>query len=75
MIADKEAASADNIVSSLRASFKDEKTRGVILRINSQEASWKLFQFLFLLDKFQEVLGRQRIQSAMLANRVNVGFQ
>lgn len=39
MIADKEAASADNIVSSLRAAFKDEKTRGVILRINSPGGS------------------------------------
>jgi protease IV len=39
MIADKEAASADNIVSSLRAAFKDEKTRGVVLRINSPGGS------------------------------------
>lgn len=39
MIADKEAASADNIVSSLRAAFEDENTKGVILRINSPGGS------------------------------------
>ncbi|MCS3466977.1 protease-4 [Pseudomonas sp. JUb42] len=35
MIADNEMASADNIVGSLREAFKDEKTKGIILRINS----------------------------------------
>ena len=35
IIADDEKASADNIVSALRSAFEDEKTRGVILRINS----------------------------------------
>ncbi|MFS2159617.1 S49 family peptidase [Pseudomonas sp. Pseusp122] len=35
MIADSEMASADNIVGSLREAFKDEKTKGIILRINS----------------------------------------
>jgi protease-4 len=35
LIADGENASADNIVSALRTAFEDEKTRGVILRINS----------------------------------------
>ncbi len=39
MIADKEAASADNIVGSLRAAFKDTNTKGVILRINSPGGS------------------------------------
>ncbi|WP_296255127.1 MULTISPECIES: signal peptide peptidase SppA [unclassified Pseudomonas] len=39
MIADTEAASADNIVGSLRAAFDDEKTKGVILRINSPGGS------------------------------------
>ena len=35
IIADGESASADNIVSALRSAFEDEKTEGVILRINS----------------------------------------
>ncbi|MEE3509081.1 signal peptide peptidase SppA [Pseudomonas sp. 10C3] len=39
MIADKETASADNIVGSLRAAFEDSKTKGVILRINSPGGS------------------------------------
>ncbi|WP_070887098.1 signal peptide peptidase SppA [Pseudomonas sp. D1-3] len=39
MIADKEAASADNIVGSLRAAFKDPNTKGVVLRINSPGGS------------------------------------
>ncbi|MGV8863691.1 MAG: S49 family peptidase [Pseudomonas sp.] len=39
MIADKEPASADNIVGSLRAAFEDSKTKGVILRINSRGGS------------------------------------
>ncbi|WP_282372051.1 signal peptide peptidase SppA [Pseudomonas sp. PS02290] len=39
MIADTEAASADNIVGSLRKAFEDEKTKGVILRINSPGGS------------------------------------
>ncbi|MBS7724228.1 S49 family peptidase [Pseudomonas lalucatii] len=39
MIADKEAASADNIVGSLRAAFEDAGTRGVVLRINSPGGS------------------------------------
>ncbi|KIP96578.1 MULTISPECIES: signal peptide peptidase SppA [Pseudomonas] len=39
LIADKEAASADNIVGSLRAAFKDPNTKGVILRINSPGGS------------------------------------
>lgn len=39
MIADNEAASADNIVGSLRAAFEDQKTKGVVLRINSPGGS------------------------------------
>lgn len=39
MIADQEEASADNIVTSLRAAFEDTKTKGVILRINSPGGS------------------------------------
>ena len=39
VIADKEAASADNIVASLRAAFEDPKVKGVVLRINSPGGS------------------------------------
>lgn len=39
MIADREEASADNVVGSLRAAFEDAGTRGVILRINSPGGS------------------------------------
>lgn len=39
MIADQETASADNIVSALRAAFKDKGTKGVVLRINSPGGS------------------------------------
>ena len=39
MIADEENASADNIVGSLRAAFKDAGTRGIVLRINSPGGS------------------------------------
>ncbi|AYC33410.1 S49 family peptidase [Pseudomonas cavernae] len=39
MIADKEAASADNVVGSLRKAFEDPSTKGVILRINSPGGS------------------------------------
>src|SRR5476649_1903652 len=39
VIADKESASADNIVSSLRAAFDDPKVKAVILRINSPGGS------------------------------------
>lgn len=35
IIADGETASADNIASALRNAFEDEKTKGIILRINS----------------------------------------
>ncbi len=39
VIASDEAASADSIVSGLRAAFKDETTAGIILRINSPGGS------------------------------------
>lgn len=39
MIADQERASADNIVSALRAAFKDKNTKGIVLRINSPGGS------------------------------------
>ena len=39
VIADKESASADNIVTSLRTAFEDPKVKGVILRINSPGGS------------------------------------
>ncbi|MFZ6046473.1 signal peptide peptidase SppA [Pseudomonas sp. CR3202] len=39
MIADEEAASADSIVTGLRAAFEDPKTKGVVLRINSPGGS------------------------------------
>ncbi|MBF7141528.1 MULTISPECIES: S49 family peptidase [Pseudomonas] len=39
VIADKESASADNIVTSLRAAFDDAKVKGVVLRINSPGGS------------------------------------
>ena len=39
MIADQESASADNVVGSLRAAFKDPNTKGVVLRINSPGGS------------------------------------
>ncbi len=38
-IADQAEASADNLVTSLRRAFKDEKTQGVVLRINSPGGS------------------------------------
>lgn len=39
MIADQEAASADNVVGSLRSAFEDKNTKGVVLRINSPGGS------------------------------------
>lgn len=39
MIADQENASADNIVSALRAAFEDKNTKGIVLRINSPGGS------------------------------------
>jgi len=39
LIADKENASADNVVTGLRDAFEDKNTKGVILRINSPGGS------------------------------------
>ena len=39
VIADKEPASADNLVTSLQAAFDDPKVKGVVLRINSPGGS------------------------------------
>ncbi|AZD14732.1 signal peptide peptidase SppA [Pseudomonas chlororaphis] len=39
VIADKESASADNIVTGLRAAFDDSKVKGIVLRINSPGGS------------------------------------
>ena len=39
VIADKEAASADNLITSLQAAFEDPKVKGVVLRINSPGGS------------------------------------
>ena len=39
VIADKEAASADNLITSLQAAFADPKVKGVVLRINSPGGS------------------------------------
>ncbi|MBC3422246.1 MULTISPECIES: S49 family peptidase [unclassified Pseudomonas] len=39
VIADQEAASADNIIKSLRDAFKDAKTKAVVMRINSPGGS------------------------------------
>ena len=39
IIADDSEASADNVISGLRDAFEDEKTKGVILRINSPGGS------------------------------------
>src|SRR5690606_3732049 len=38
-IADRQEASADNLVTSLRRAFKDEQTQAVVLRINSPGGS------------------------------------
>ncbi|WP_165675496.1 signal peptide peptidase SppA [Metapseudomonas otitidis] len=55
MIADNEAASADNIVSSLRAAFEDPKTKGVVLRINSPGGS--PVQSGYIYDEIQRLRG------------------
>lgn len=39
VIADDSEASADNVIAGLRSAFKDDKTKGVILRINSPGGS------------------------------------
>lgn len=58
MIADKEAASADNIVGSLRAAFDDPKTKGVILRINSPGGS--PVQSGYIYDEIRRLRGEHK---------------
>ena len=60
MIADGESASADNIVSALRSAFEDEKTEGVILRVNSPggtpvQAGYIYDEILRLREKYPEI--------------------
>jgi len=60
VIADGETASADNIVSALRNAFEDEKTEGVILRINSPggtpvQAGYIYDEILRLREKYPEI--------------------
>ncbi len=59
VIADGESASADNIVSALRNAFEDEKTKGVVLRINSPggtpvQAGYIYDEILRLREKYPE---------------------
>lgn len=59
VIANDESASADNIVSALRSAFEDEKTEGVILRINSPggtpvQAGYIYDEILRLREKYPE---------------------
>lgn len=58
MIADKEEASADNIVSSLRAAFKDPNTKGVVLRINSPGGS--PVQSGYIYDEIRRLRGEHK---------------
>lgn len=58
MIADQEAASADNIVGSLRAAFDDPKTKGVILRINSPGGS--PVQSGYIYDEIRRLRGEHK---------------
>ena len=60
VIADGETASADNIVSAMRSAFEDEKTEGVILRINSPggtpvQAGYIYDEILRLREKHPEI--------------------
>jgi len=59
VIANDESASADNIVSALRSAFEDEKTEGVILRINSPggtpvQAGYIYDEIIRLREKYPE---------------------
>lgn len=56
MIADEEPASADNIVTSLRAAFKDKQTKGVVLRINSPGGS--PVQSGYIYDEIHRLRGK-----------------
>ncbi len=59
IIADDESASADNIVSALRSAFEDEKTKGIILRVNSPggtpvQAGYIYDEIVRLREKYPE---------------------
>ncbi|MGD2052801.1 MAG: signal peptide peptidase SppA [Gammaproteobacteria bacterium] len=59
IIADGETASADNIVTALKSAFEDEKTEGVILRINSPggtpvQAGYIYDEIVRLREKYPE---------------------
>jgi len=56
VIADEEPASADNIVTSLRAAFKDKQTKGVVLRINSPGGS--PVQSGYIYDEIRRLRGK-----------------
>ncbi|MFC2973659.1 S49 family peptidase [Azotobacter bryophylli] len=56
MIADEEPAGADNIVTSLRAAFKDKQTKGVVLRINSPGGS--PVQSGYIYDEIHRLRGK-----------------
>jgi protease-4 len=60
IIADGETASADNIVTALKSAFEDEKTEGVILRINSPggtpvQAGYIYDEIVRLREKYPEI--------------------
>jgi protease-4 len=60
LIADGEAASADNIITSLRNAFKDSKTAGVVLRINSPggtpvQAGYIYDEIVRLREKYPDI--------------------
>ena len=60
VIAHKESASADNVVTGLRNAFEDKKTKGVILRINSPggspvQASYINKEITRLREKYPEI--------------------
>lgn len=60
IIADGETASADNIVTALKSAFEDEKTEGVILRINSPggtpvQAGYIYDEIVRLREKYPDI--------------------
>ena len=60
VIAHKESASADNVVTGLRNAFEDKKTKGVVLRINSpggspEQSSYINKEITRLREKYPEI--------------------
>lgn len=53
VIADDAEASADNVITALRAAFKDQKTKGIVLRINSPGGS--AVQSGYIYDEIQRL--------------------